>query len=1431
MALITSSVAISGIVLATFGKSVLFSKAELLTDSMVDRIKRRISRARESGRLPDNHYIDRGTARAHLKATQICLVTLLEDHTRKIELYDQSQDSHQHRQTSRKPDICCSGLLRQLQKLLNHLEYIPDSATRFRHEKTMLRALDEAALVLADKGSKTTDQASTTKLNKFGAKILHKLNPTRSSMAFKESNYSSIRKTRTRTLPGLENAVLEKVLFWGGWDSSRQSDIKAVLKEIFFSDDELWVQSFALCYAEEIRIDKELNVMATLLKFENIDENLTEILQNDASIESNISEMQDKIADNFSSLSKQIESLNTQAELIYTQAKQVLDDLTSTLRINNKLVFRKPVFESTALTQNEFRPFYFGQEEDGFIGRESLLDELHAKFLRSPSTSDDADFKNFSWVAICGSAGAGKSRLALQLLNIYSGLWRTSGFVRETFLEDPSKLISSAGAIQSPALFIIDYGGRSPEKCVSFIQQCAALAQASIFPIRVVVLIRRPNDPFFDHVSKTRHGSGVRSNQIVLSQDHETENNKSGAIILSGLDEFSTVILMRDRIALTAKILGAEAPDLPKGKAGNEILLKLLRKYDKSGRPLVALIVAYMFVVQKDQLSETSTNDQEEMLLSLLWNYLKLQYRQRWSQSISGTHLDLETSKNRLDCHLNFLLLSTISRGLTNTEWDDLLANDKFDAAVERLLPSKPENLLCPADQRYDKHGLMASLSGHINDEDSPFPIFEPDLLGESLILLALSSHGREICESNDTHLLRQKYLLDLAGVASPGGVKFFSMLTAQDFPATSAKHNWLLSSIFTANDKITLFRNLVPATIEPFWSRAAEQSDLNYIEHLIDNFKPEENASDEVKLSYAEGVLDLTKWLSFIINKSSAPKSNASFKPIRDKADQPSFSSKSAFDSAEEQSSEDGHKTIGLISVSTDEDDRNHEEIFHLFSDEVTIKDVSELLLKLFKVAESHVSNKRETFAVRSVWASVTGYVLQSLLWRHRNNPEKFGYALNPLSEKEIEIRNSFSNLYEKKLANTNLDEDTVAIASSMINMIIYSEHQEDGTGVPKARSLLHHISRLHSTNGFTKLETTHDALRFLGNCSYILMSHLVHDPEKNAGKIFVAVSDIYDISIKLFQDALRLMEASPSPSNLEVISPKILSCWCDIGSRLMQCTNKNSKIYFEILHSFDDGFRKLISNSDKALIDNKVINFLSYYLEVYSRNEYSSRDSLQLYESLAINGEFDAISLNSPSWKNLTHHFTRLLRLGGEDQLSVKIILESALKQIGPRAARDLAQAAIFEMPGPAVQYDLTHWMINWIIDEEDISLEVFSNSILAFASQKLYLNQEKSVFEDMDKLWDAGDRERDFYKKSISLLVYKQVILWRGLNSKNDQKWRGRVIDQIVSSEDYLSNLHDQREKLFEATKSVAEVLVQLEVEAGNSIEEWMSIGERT
>lgn len=330
----------------------------------------------------------------------------------------------------------------------------------------------------------------------------------------------------------------------------------------------------------------------------------------------------------------------------------------------------------------------FSSRATHLVGRDSERSQLSA-FL-------DCDQK-FSWWLIIGSAGSGKSRLALELCRQSDPEWR-AGFLGRT---EKNFNLSQFSPSQK-TLIVIDYVASRAAEVSEAILTLSRRASTFVQPVRVLLLERNKGSWWSTF---SREESQSESAEIIACR-------YADPLAISGLPGAAVRQLAEEVVRARGGAWNAAI--------GYKFLSQLLR-YDPRGRPLYAMIVAEYL-------------DTAESNTDLLRNVLKKEAARR---------RQLIPSSENLQRMENLLLLATAVSGLLpQANGFDFLAA----CEVAELLPDA--NLIDEA--------LYNDIAG-ASRGNAVLSGFQPDILGERFLLDRLCADG--IAGLNALRVLRAGWM------------------------------------------------------------------------------------------------------------------------------------------------------------------------------------------------------------------------------------------------------------------------------------------------------------------------------------------------------------------------------------------------------------------------------------------------------------------------------------------------------------------------------------------------------------------------------------------------------------------------------------------------------------------------------------------------
>tara|TARA_R110000868_G_scaffold325832_2_gene586716 strand:+ start:25403 stop:29626 length:4224 start_codon:yes stop_codon:yes gene_type:complete len=1392
--------------LSAITSGIIGGGSQYLSTQALQKQIRQFQRQREEGKLPQNHYIERATVRAGLQASRISIQRLLDDGLEK--LLDDNNPSAPSAGVRRSQHRSRTRLIKKLNRLIINLE--PD----VKNGGGPLNAKAAEKAVISGRLPISGASLDMTGTRTIGAMYQPVPNDAADSVKDLES---SVREARFSLLPELESAVIDQLIRFGAWEGAdRSREVAAALRANLFGRSEAWMINFGLCYAAEVRADNNLEKLVVLLRLERLDAALAKIGESQDAFETRLNTLVRSSEDGFRHLQRDtsrilvlLEALS-QAGLPRSEALSASGPQSSPhLKLHDRDMFSEPGLSSTSVARSAFNSFYFAEEEDEFIGREDVVEQICEKLL-DPAPGETG----FRWAAICGEAGTGKSRLALHLLNTFGEAWPVRGFVRPQFIRDAPALLADFSQLAGPTLFVIDYAGNAPVDCCRFLEHCARLAGNSPYPVRVLILIRRSNDRFFETISEQRDGPQAANSQVEFSVQAGARD-ASGALLLRGLSEAETLTLMKRRIQLTLDETGATGGDTPDGVADDQQLISILKSYDSALRPLFALILADG--IARGLIREKPDGpNQEADRLKLLWDYLEHQYNRRW-QSLAKADSKLEEDAgNQIDRHLTFLMLSTACQGLTDEGWARVLDDASLHSSAQHLLPGHPlrfETKAMPAGPVLDEQHLLAALAGKRRADKSrdPYPILEPDLIGESLILLAHDDQRNGLCVEDATQKRRREFLSDYAWKADPAGASLFSVLVAQDFPERAAQLNWLLPkerSLDNSFERASLLRRLVLVTAAPLRYRAAEISDLKRFQALLEAFPPEPGETEAVQIERAEAVRQVAQQLAFVVNKSLVPTLRLDAETITDKSGR----ERSVFAKAAEV------QGGGADPASSNAGDK---EIYKLASKQGAI-DMALKMLRELGEASALISFSEASFEIRRVHSQILYHMIATVYWQYRNVRGRHGYARHPLSKAECAERERLAQLSLRSFPWFNAHEDNVAIASGIIHGIIYAENGEvAGRGEPAFRV----IRRLARRQKFTKARTISSALNFLSNhVANIVMSAESVDAKKRPTKIDSFLEAVISVADNLFDAATKLPEID------EVTHRRIIGNWFNVTVRIANIKAKEGADVAPVLANCLNRYDAYKERHGGIALTNDMISTFTSLIKGLGAPLVDAERVRRAYMGLVRKFGFDRNLLKSPGYNSLYAHWPVLFLHADDYGPDLFEVLEKACEQAGEAARMALAEALRDFLPrnDVSVEWAETVAAITYGGNQRLWPAGLRSELDAGLLAHRLLNGAGSEVFDGLE--WPSRDApdESALVRQTSILQQLWLLVHWFGAADPTVQIWREKLLTSLKAEPQIPTSHLSQSRKEYRATAmALAGLLIKLEMTIGQPIDDWILV----
>lgn len=1077
-----------------------------------------------------------------------------------------------------------------------------------------------------------------------------------------------------------------------------------------------------------------------------------------------------------------------------------LAGLIRSLRVNAEGVFFEPRISEKTRQYSTFRQFHFASEQDEFAGRAEEISLLWSHFL-----SRDPAGPKFLWTAICGGAGSGKSRLALQLKKIASDHWPVGGFVRRPFIDNVDTHLTSLDAFPDATFFILDYADLSPRRCIRLIERCAALSRSAKHPVRILVLLRREDDPFFSLVENDSDGSDALDSFVDFRNLHPN-CTPFGALKLEGLGEAHSLKLMRSRMVSVAAddrdgVGRASVEDIDDAS-----LLDVVRRYDHDVRPLYALIVADALQRGTISMTDVVSGSQEEARLSLFWEILERELNKRWKDAIRRLPGGAERSALDLDRHVSFLALSTLCRGIGDPLWQSLESNPDSKAGVRALLPRSRT-----ADSAFGcllQEDVLSLLSGGERGSISTdlYPTVQPDLLGEAFVLMLLDPRGKRVALESRTWSDRKAHLLNMAWAADPQGTAFFCALVDQDYPVHAARHRWLLPDQLPAQAtgaKMDLFSSLVRNTVTPLGKRAAALSDLHRMNEMISAFRPPDTDGSETRLQYLEGVELLAEHLSFIVNKSVAPRTASRLKQIRD----PRRPAQATFTEA-------ANREIG---GQNDESDAGFSQaIFRNPSDAEAVDAALVMLRKLYDQALL-LAFSDEDYEVRRAAARIVGWAVSSLFWIGRHQKDKFGYAAEPLSEEEIAEFNAMGQRCSELLSSADLDESSLAIICSILSIMIYAEQGQDPY---RGRPVFDIIQRWAHEDKFAKSPVISQVLSFLGNHIYNEITLELERPKADQTDL----GRMLETANKMVGSVMRLDQVDDRTRD------RIAASYADVVRRLVIYDKEAGRAFAPYLLASIETYFDFRERFGAGQIGTYEVRLLCLMVASDELTEQDKAGIIGRFARVVNQGKFDRLGFNAQMWTSFKSDIYWLLRSPRAAAGHLGIISEAMNSQIGARFEDELVGVIKDHYPQSASSPEVFDAFFSVLSAPAASSNSGADRSYVGLvrAAQHLIGGNTVGILQEIEAAWQRlGDmaplRDRAPLFEKLGL-----VLALEGLTVLEPTQWRSRILGLLQEDEARAEHLGQGDAATGEqALIELAGTFAALEIRAGGSAEDWIFV----
>jgi hypothetical protein len=848
----------------------------------------------------------------------------------------------------------------------------------------------------------------------------------------------------------LEIAVLDRICDPREWDvEPARVQVHEHLTPFFKSTENKssdWAKAFALHFAQELKEDSALSTFLLHLRLAWIDSKLDVIADETAERDRQAQETLAEVAGHVGPIAQAVQQLRSGIDLLV--AEQTRRDEVRRQFIEQGMF----IGENAPKRDGAFDRFHFRAEGFTFQGRTEEIEAIERDFLAPVDACDEAG--RFRWMALCGSGGTGKSRLAQCLVDRQRayGTFSFAGFATPELLNRKDFIAQHGHCLPAATLIVVDYAFAAAADLPAFMRRVARDTRLLRQPLRVLVVVRRSDDRvLLDIVEPPRGGDDLDLKQLEVTptvSGAKTSGLVRSRLTLEPLGQDETVAIMRERMLSAAAGAAVRAEfDDPK------YLLATLRRFDERMRPLFAGVVAD--ALQRGQLPETDKDgSQEEARKTLFTAYMKEESLRVWHKR--AQHLAPIEADACVVRHVNLVRVVTCAGGARRDDLQKSL-NGKLDSDTEEALPG-----LGRKDGGTNIHRRLLRAIVPVADDDEIGPV-QPDLLAECLLLADGKSHGSftQPGEQGDhTNLwLSPQKAIELAWHVDPLHSAAFVRLAAQDFPMTVQNTRCLPA---TYNDKeaaragARALRNIcadIAADVLPRLPSVAQMMRLFDIVQAFDGSLVEWAWRDErVHEYYGDTLFQVSQIAGFVLN-SNTPLADAitvvgEIETAKDKEARRTGLSR-AFDR------ERDTQTISSLGNGSNATYGNPKRSIIDETATPASEDLIEVVLdrfpKLAERAELFVWNDRpptETgndvedrpYSERERFVTALSRYYTGVFWERRDDLREGGRVGRPLSEVELAAR---MDARKKVLARLNAHPhfNEVATIAVLLHALIYAE------------------------------------------------------------------------------------------------------------------------------------------------------------------------------------------------------------------------------------------------------------------------------------------------------------------------------------------------------------------------------------------------------
>ena len=336
---------------------------------------------------------------------------------------------------------------------------------------------------------------------------------------------------------------------------------------------------------------------------------------------------------------------------------------------------------------------------------ESLSKRFHFRRRRVPLAGRDeglakgeqflsGEHPSIAWWLWTGAGGQGKSRLALELCLRAQSMGWWAGFLPSAKLQDQNYVGWDRWQVDRPTLIVVDYLAGRAKEVGHAIAIMLTRALETRHPVRFLLLERGLNEQT-DTWWRDFSQPGTAGDAIQLEEARFAPPWELPAVNDDALWSIMSTVL---------KEVAGPLPD-------KQSMLQRFRQIDPQTRPLLATAFAEACHHGQADFAAMNTSDLAQIILArevIHWR----------------DHFQID------EAHLHLLTYATITGGHTEESYQQVW--DSLPEPVHDILPR-------PEDVRSDWMHAMTSFGDEDAIQTRQSPAFEPDLLGETLVLQRLA--------------------------------------------------------------------------------------------------------------------------------------------------------------------------------------------------------------------------------------------------------------------------------------------------------------------------------------------------------------------------------------------------------------------------------------------------------------------------------------------------------------------------------------------------------------------------------------------------------------------------------------------------------------------------------------------------------------------